>query len=199
MSGLVISYLLVREHCLPATLPWMISCLVCFVAPSTWGLPSAGGSAQQVLHPTTGGTIRPTKILLLCCTAHASASPEPCPHSPMFPRPQPHFQCVPTAGMCPCFDSLFLLLSTQHPLPNSPPTGNVCPARAQRTTELSRLQPQIYPLIEKPPKSITLDCTPSLQSTLHNKAIAVNSTTPNVICIVLNEQHWSHKSGCQYI
>ena len=42
-------------------------------------------------------------------------------------------------------------------------------------------------------------CTPSLQSRLHNKAIAVNSTTPNVICIVLNKQHWSHKCGCQYI
>ena len=34
---------------------------------------------------------------------------------------------------------------------------------------------------------------------LHNKAIAVNSTTPDVICIVLNKQHWSHKCGCQYI
>ena len=31
------------------------------------------------------------------------------------------------------------------------------------------------------------------------KAIAVNSTTPNVICIVLNKKHWSHKCGCQYI
>ena len=29
---------------------------------------------------------------------------------------------------------------------------------------------------------------PPLQSTLHNKAIAVNSTTPTVICIVLNKQ-----------
>ena len=53
--------------------------------------------------------------------------------------------------------------------------------------------------MEKPPKQTTLHCTPSLQSTLHNKAIAVNSTTPNVICIVLNQQHWSHKCGCQYI
>ena len=37
---------------------------------------------------------------------------------------------------------------------------------------------------------------PSLQSTLHNKAISVNSATPTVICIVLNKQHWSHKCGC---
>ena len=53
--------------------------------------------------------------------------------------------------------------------------------------------------MEKPPKWTTLHCTPSLQSTLHNKAGSVNSTTPNVICIVLNKQHWSHKCGCQYI
>ena len=44
-----------------------------------------------------------------------------------------------------------------------------------------------------------MDCAPSLQSMLHNKAIFVNSTTPTVICIVLNKQHWSHKCGCQYI
>ena len=30
-------------------------------------------------------------------------------------------------------------------------------------------------------------------------ARCVNSTTQNVICIVLNKQHWSHKYGCQYI
>ena len=42
------------------------------------------------------------------------------------------------------------------------------------------------------------DCTPSLQSTLHNKAMSVNSPTPTVICIVLKKQHWSHKCGCQY-
>ena len=39
----------------------------------------------------------------------------------------------------------------------------------------------------------------ALQSTLHNKAISVNSATPTVICIVLHKQHWSHKCGCQYI
>ena len=36
-----------------------------------------------------------------------------------------------------------------------------------------------------------MDCTPSLQSTLHNWAIAVNSTTPNVICIVLNKWYFA--------
>ena len=46
---------------------------------------------------------------------------------------------------------------------------------------------------------MTLHCIASLQSTLHNKAISVNSATPTVICIVLNKQHWSHKRGCQYI
>ena len=25
------------------------------------------------------------------------------------------------------------------------------------------------------------------------------STTPTVICSVINKQHWSHKCGCQYI
>ena len=44
-----------------------------------------------------------------------------------------------------------------------------------------------------------MDCAPSLQSKLQNKAISVNSATPTVICIVLNKQHWSHKCGCQYI
>ena len=44
-----------------------------------------------------------------------------------------------------------------------------------------------------------MDCATSLQSTLQNKAISVNSATPTVICIVLNKQHWSHKCGCQYI
>ena len=39
----------------------------------------------------------------------------------------------------------------------------------------------------------------TLQNTLHNKAISVNSAPPTVICIVLNKQHWSHKCGCQYI
>ena len=27
----------------------------------------------------------------------------------------------------------------------------------------------------------------------------MNSTTPTVICTVINKQHWSHKCGCQYI
>ena len=27
----------------------------------------------------------------------------------------------------------------------------------------------------------------------------MHSTTPTVICSVLNKQHWSHKCGCQYI
>ena len=36
-----------------------------------------------------------------------------------------------------------------------------------------------------------MDCAPSLQSTLHNKAIAVNSTTPNVICIVFNKRNFA--------
>ena len=27
----------------------------------------------------------------------------------------------------------------------------------------------------------------------------MTSTTPNVICVALNKQHWSHKCGCQYI
>ena len=35
------------------------------------------------------------------------------------------------------------------------------------------------------------DCAPSLQSTLHNQTIAVNSTTPNVICIVLNKRYFA--------
>ena len=39
----------------------------------------------------------------------------------------------------------------------------------------------------------------SLQSTLQTKAISVTSTTPNVICVALNKQHWSHNCGCQYI
>ena len=75
------------------------------------------------------------------------------------------------------------------------PRGNVCPARAQRATFLLTILTSApdLPSHEKPPKWTTLHCTPSLQSTLHNKAIAVNSTTPNVICIVLNKQHWSHK------
>ena len=38
-----------------------------------------------------------------------------------------------------------------------------------------------------------------IQSTLHSKAISVNSTTATVICSVLNKQHWSHNCGCQYI
>ena len=43
-------------------------------------------------------------------------------------------------------------------------------------------------------------CTAHLPYKAHcNKATAVNSTTPNVICIVLDKQHWSHKCGCQYI
>ena len=64
--------------------------------------------------------------------------------------------------------------------------GNVCPARAKRyyfSTNYPNFSPRF-----------TLSW-----STLHNKAIAMNSTTPNVICIVLNKQHWSHKCGCQYI
>ena len=36
-----------------------------------------------------------------------------------------------------------------------------------------------------------LECAPSLQSTLHNFTIAVNSTTPNVICIVLNKRYFA--------
>ena len=36
-----------------------------------------------------------------------------------------------------------------------------------------------------------IDCAPSLQSTLHNWTIAVNSTAPNVICIVLNKQYFA--------
>ena len=44
-----------------------------------------------------------------------------------------------------------------------------------------------------------MHCTPSLQSKLQNKAGSVNSTTPTVICSVINKQHWSHKCGCQYI
>ena len=27
----------------------------------------------------------------------------------------------------------------------------------------------------------------------------MHSTTPTVICSVINKQHWSHKCGCQYI
>ena len=64
---------------------------------------------------------------------------------------------------------------------------------------LSQLQPQIYPPIEKPPKSTRLHCTPSLQSMLHTKAVVVNSTTVTIICIVLDKQHWTHKRRCQYI
>ena len=36
-----------------------------------------------------------------------------------------------------------------------------------------------------------MDCAPSLQSTLHNSTIAVNSTTPNIICIVLNKRYFA--------
>ena len=63
---------------------------------------------------------------------------------------------------------------------------------------LSQLQPQIYPLMEAPQVD-QVGLHTFLQSTLHNKAIAVNSTTPNVICIVLNKQHWSHTWGGKYI
>ena len=80
--------------------------------------------------------------------------------------------------------------------------GNVCPAHARRATFLLTI-PTSAPDLPSHGKAPQVDhvahCTPSLQSTLHYKAIAVNSTTPNVICIVLNKQHWSHKCGCQYI
>ena len=36
-----------------------------------------------------------------------------------------------------------------------------------------------------------MDYTPSLQSTLHHYAIVVNSTTPNVICILLNKWYFA--------
>ena len=36
-----------------------------------------------------------------------------------------------------------------------------------------------------------MDCAPSLQSTLHNQIIAVNSTNPNVIRIVLNKRYFA--------
>ena len=36
-----------------------------------------------------------------------------------------------------------------------------------------------------------MDCAPSLQSTLHNSAIAVNSTAPNVLCILLNKRYFA--------
>ena len=36
-----------------------------------------------------------------------------------------------------------------------------------------------------------MDCTPSLQSTLHNWTRAVNSTTPNIICIVLHKRYFA--------
>ena len=72
--------------------------------------------------------------------------------------------------------------------------GSVCPARY-----FSINYPDSSPRFTLSWISPPLDCTPSLQSKLHNKAIAVNSTTPNVICVVLNKQHCSHKCGCQYI
>ena len=86
--------------------------------------------------------------------------------------------------------------------------GNVCPARARRATFLLTIPtsaPDLPSHGEAPQvdhvalHTFPLHCTPSLQSTLHNKAISVNSATPTVICIVLNKQHWSHKCGCQYI
>ena len=36
-----------------------------------------------------------------------------------------------------------------------------------------------------------MDCAPFPQRTLHNMMIAVNSTTANVICIVLNKQYFA--------
>ena len=73
--------------------------------------------------------------------------------------------------------------------------GNVCPARARRATFLltiPTLAPDLLSHGEAPQVDhVGLHTFPTKQ--LHNKAIAVNSTTPNVICIVLNKQHWSHK------
>ena len=64
------------------------------------------------------------------------------------------------------------------------PRGNVCPALARRTTFLLTIPtsaPHLLSHGEAPQVDHVAHCTPSLQSTLHNKAISVNSATPTAI------------------
>ena len=80
-----------------------------------------------------------------------------------------------------------------------PQRGNVCPARARRATFLLTIPtsaPDLPSHGEAPQVDhIALHTFPTLQ----NKAGSVTSTTPAVICSVIDKQHWSHKCGCQYI
>ena len=94
--------------------------------------------------------------------------------------------------------------NTQQPYPCKSADhhrGNVCPVRATRATFLLTI-PTSAPDLPSLGEATQVDHV-GLHTfpTKHvaNKAIAVISTTPNVICIVLNKQHWSHKCGCQYI